>query len=86
MGTRELKTLSEICWRNRQLSRQAEAIIARVIATVWNEAFQTNDLDVQIREFRKIAEQEQIDLKGINDSDLYNFIIRPVAGCKDNSN
>lgn len=86
MDTNALEVLSKICWRNRELSEKAEAIVAKVIATVWNKAFQMNDLEIQIREFRKIAEQEQIDLKGINDSDLYNFIIRPAAGCRDNSN
>lgn len=86
MDTNELEVLSKTCWRNRELSEKAEAIVAKVIATIWNKTFRMNDLEIQIQEFREIAEQERINLSGINDSDLYNFIIRPAAGCRDNSN
>lgn len=82
MDTNELEVLSEICWRNQKLSEKAETIVARVIAATWNERFRMDALEVQLQEFRKIAKQEGINLNGIDDSDLYSFIIRRAAGCQ----
>lgn len=84
MNTQKLRTLSQACLRNQKLSEQAESIVARVIASIFEETFRVNDLKTRIQEFRKTAEQERINLGDIGDFDLYNFVIRSVAGCKSN--